>query len=60
MFTEHGYWNPLLETMPQERIRRLQFKKFKRIFQWAYDHSKFHRSLYEKAGIKPDDVGSFE
>ncbi len=60
MFTEQEYWNPLLETLPQERIRRLQFKKFKRIFQWAYDRSKFHRALYEKAGIKPDDIGSFD
>jgi phenylacetate-CoA ligase len=60
MFTEQVYWNPLLETLPQERIRRLQFKKFKRIFQWVYDHSKFHRALYEKAGIKPADIRSFE
>jgi phenylacetate-CoA ligase len=60
MFTEQEYWNPLLETLPQERIRRLQFKKFKRIFQWVYDHSKFHRALYEKAGIKPLDIRSFE
>ncbi len=60
MFTEQEYWNPLLETLPQERIRRLQFKKFKRIFQWVYDHSKFHRALYEKAGIKPGDIRSFE
>jgi len=60
MFTEQEYWNPLLETLPQERIRRLQFKKFKRIFQWAYDHSKFHRALYEKAGIKPADIRSFD
>jgi phenylacetate-CoA ligase len=27
---------------------------------WAYDHSKFHRSLYEKAGIKADDIRSFD
>ncbi len=60
MFTGQEYWNPLLETLPQERIRRLQFKKFKRIFQWAYDHSKFHRELYQKAKIKPDDISSFD
>ena len=60
MFTEQEYWNPFLETLPQERIRRLQFKKFKRIFKWAYNHSKFHRALYEKAGIKPDDIASFD
>ena len=40
---EARYWNPLLETLPQERIRALQLKKFKRIFEWAYDHSRFHK-----------------
>ncbi|UCF58186.1 MAG: phenylacetate--CoA ligase family protein [Deltaproteobacteria bacterium] len=57
---EQEYWNPILETLSEERLRNLQFKKFKRILQWAYDHSKFHRSLYEKAGIKPDDIRSFD
>jgi len=47
------YWNALIETLPQEKLRELQFKKFKRIFTWAYEKSKFHRSLYDSAGIKP-------
>jgi phenylacetate-CoA ligase len=54
------YWNPVLERLPQERLRDLQFKKFKKIFRWTYDHSKFHRSLYDKGGIKPEDIRSFE
>ncbi len=60
MIENERYWNPLLETMHPEKIRDLQFKKFKRIFKWAYDNSKFHRSLYEKAGIGPDDIRSFD
>ena len=52
------YWNPMLETMDHEMLRNLQLKKFKRIFKWAYDHSKFHRSLYDKAGIRPEDIRS--
>ena len=51
------YWNPLLETLPREKLRALQLKKFRRIFQWAYDHSKFHRSLYKEAGIKGGIIG---
>ena len=54
------YWNPLLETLPREKLRALQLKKFRRIFQWAYDHSKFHRSLYKEAGIKPESIRSIE
>ncbi len=54
------YWNPILETMPQERLRALQLKKFKRILQWAYEHSKFHRRLYTEAGLEPGDIKTFE
>jgi phenylacetate-CoA ligase len=54
------YWNPILETMPQEKLRVLQLEKFKKIFQWAYDHSKFHRQLYTEAGIEPGDIKTFE
>ncbi len=54
------YWNPILETLDREKMRALQLRKFKRIFEWAYQNSKFHRSLYDAAGIKPEDIRSFE
>jgi phenylacetate-CoA ligase len=60
MIDKQKYWNPLLETMPQEKIRELQLKKFKRIFQWAYERSRFYRTLYVQAGISPHDIRSFE
>jgi len=53
------YWNPVLETLPYEKIRKLQLKKFQRIFSWTYEHSKFHRTLYDNDGIKPKDIQSF-
>jgi len=60
MISEQKYWNPILETLPREKIRKLQLEKFKRIFSWAYEHSRFHRALYEKAGVKPEDIRSLE
>jgi len=60
MTGEHRYWNPVLETLPEDKLKRLQFEKFRRLLHWTYDHSKFHRSLYEKAGMKPDDIASFD
>ena len=53
-------WNPFLETLSPEKIRALQFKKFQRIFLWAYEHSTFHRGLYRDAGIKPEDIRTFQ
>ncbi|HGY11738.1 MAG TPA: phenylacetate--CoA ligase family protein, partial [Desulfobacterales bacterium] len=54
------YWNPVLETMPLERLKVLQFKKFKRILNWAYTRSKFHKALYDAAGLTPDDIRTFD
>jgi phenylacetate-CoA ligase len=60
MLKDQPYWNPVLETLAHEKIRDLQLRKFRKIFEWAYERSKFHRSLYDKAGIKPGDIQSFE
>jgi len=60
MIVSQKYWNPILETLPHEKLRNLQLHKFKRIFRWAYNHSKFHRALYKNAGIKPEDIQSLD
>ncbi len=60
MAVNQKYWNPVLETLSREKIKQLQLKKFKRIFNWAYQHSKFHRQLYDIAGIKPEDIQSLD
>ena len=54
------FWNPALETLPPEKIKQLQLSKFKKIFRWTYEHSTFHRRLYDNAGIKPQDIQTFE
>ena len=54
------YWNPLLETMPREKLRELQVKKFRRVMEWAYKNSPFYAKLYKDAGIEPGDIKSYE
>jgi phenylacetate-CoA ligase len=53
------YWNPVVETMPQEKLRQLQLIKFKTILKWAYENSKFYRDLYSGAGLEPGDIRTF-
>lgn len=60
MNKEVPYWNPYLETLPRESIEKLQLKKFRRIVAWVYEHSRFHRALYEEAGVKPEDIRTLE
>ena len=50
---ESIYWNPLLETLPQEKLKALQVKKFRRIMEWAYNNSPFYQRFYREAGLEP-------
>ncbi|MEW5920742.1 MAG: phenylacetate--CoA ligase family protein [Bacillota bacterium] len=54
------YWNPLLETLPRDQLKALQFKKFKRILNWGYENSKLYRRIYDKAGFHPEDLKTWE
>ncbi|MFC1900769.1 phenylacetate--CoA ligase family protein [Chloroflexota bacterium] len=54
------YWNPILETLPQEKLQRLQLARFKAIVKWGYDNSKFYHSLYSDAGMEPGDVKTYD
>jgi phenylacetate-CoA ligase len=54
------YWNPILETLPREKLEKLQLRKFQNIFRWAYEHSKFYHKLYGNAGIEPGDIRTLD
>ncbi|MFC1942012.1 phenylacetate--CoA ligase family protein [Chloroflexota bacterium] len=58
--TGDKYWNPILETLPREKLEQLQLAKFKETVTWAYKHSKFYRQLYSDAGIEPGDIKNFD
>jgi len=60
MWKKQKYWNPVMETLSHDKIRDLQLRKFRKIFEWSYERSKFHRALYDKAGIRPHEIRSFE
>jgi len=55
-----AYWNAKNETMSREDLRRLQTVKLQRVVTHAWNHSPFHRRLYEKAGITPDQIKTFD
>jgi phenylacetate-CoA ligase len=54
------FWNPIIETLPSEKLQALQLKKFRRILTWAYNNSPFYRRLYQEAGLEPGDIRSLE
>lgn len=54
------YWNPVLETLPREKLRAMQFNKFKRIVEWGFHNSKMYRRKYDEAGFEPGDLKTWE
>lgn len=41
-----------------EEIKTLQFRKFKKIINHAYNNVKFYRKKFDSVGIKPEDIKS--
>ena len=54
------YWNPKNETMQREQLRTLQLMKLRRLCDWAWNRSGFHRRLWEKGGFRPEQLASLD
>jgi phenylacetate-CoA ligase len=53
-------WNERVETMSRDEMRALQFERLKRQVAYNHDRSPFYRAKFDAAGMRPDDVRSFE
>ncbi len=55
------YWNmdiePILGT---PEMRELQLTKLRKALAWQYENSPFNRRRFDRAGVKPQDIQSFE
>lgn len=60
MKNNEKYWNPVLETLPREKLQQLQLKKFKGILKWTYENSPFYQRLYRDAGLEPGDIKTLD
>lgn len=57
---ERKLWNEKIETMSEEEMRALQWRRFKKQLQYDYDNSIYYREKFREAGFTPQDVRSFE
>jgi len=55
---ECEYYVPEIETMPRERLEKLQLKRLKWQVHRCYHGSEFYRERFDKVGLKPDDIRS--
>jgi len=54
------YWNPRNETMPREDLARLQLVKLRRLCEFAYEKTPFHRRRFDAVKFKPDQLKALD
>ncbi len=52
------YWNPIIETMPREKLVDIELKRFRELLRYAKDSSPFYRKKLH--GIEPGDIRTLE
>jgi len=57
---ESEYYAPEIETMPREKLEKLQLERLKWQVKRCYEDSDFYRERFDKIGLKPDDIKSLE
>ncbi|AGI47976.1 phenylacetate-CoA ligase [Thermoplasmatales archaeon BRNA1] len=51
-------WNPRIETMPQDEMRKLQYKELKTLVNNLYSFNRFYHDRMRAAGVTPMDIES--
>ena len=54
------YYQPEIETMPVEEIKKMQSEKLVRQVHHVYKNVPYYRDLMDKKGVKPDDIHGIE
>ncbi len=49
-----------IETLPREKLRKLQDERLRSMVAYVYERVPFYRDTFGRAGLKPDDIRSVE
>ena len=61
MSVQRKYWNMEIEPkLNTPEMKALQLGKLKQALEWQYENTPFNRRRFEKAGVEPKDIQSFE
>jgi phenylacetate-CoA ligase len=56
----YGFFQQSLETMPLEQLRALQAERLKTVAQQVYADNTAIRAMFDKRGVKPQDIQSLQ
>lgn len=54
------FFHEEIETLPREKLKRMQLERLQHIIERAYTENVFYRKLYDEAGVKPADIRHLE
>lgn len=57
---ERKYWNEEIETMPPDRLERLESETLSKQIEYIYKNSPFYREKFSQAGVSPSDIKTRE
>ncbi len=57
---KRNYYQPEIETMPVEDIKKLQSEKLVKQVKHVYENVPYYRDLMDKKGVKPEDIHGIE
>ena len=60
MAQERKFWDPIVETMPLDKLRKLQGERLQEAVTHAYEKSALYRRKFDAVGIKPSDIKGVE
>ncbi len=53
-------FEPEIETMPLEELKKLQKKRLREVVKYCYENIPFYRKKFNEAGLKPEDIKGLE
>ena len=51
-----AYFQPEIETMPREEMKKLQSEKLVKQVKHVYENVEYYRNLMDEKGVKPEDI----
>lgn len=52
------YWDPKIECMPKEELKKLQYRSMKQLVNNLYSFNKFYHDRMKEQNVHPDDIQS--
>lgn len=57
---DQRFWNQATQTASRAELDAIHLDKIRHMVAWAYENSALHRRVYDEAGVKPDDIRTWD